>query len=156
MNENEDNQKSNLTLKQQLFVEAYLGKANGNATEAARIAGYKQPQMHGSRLMKNDEIASRVRKRVEQAAMSANEVLQELSQIGRADWQHYLEIIRNKNGETVDAKIVLKDKVRALELLGQYHSLFATKIKVDLDVTKLSDEELAAAKAAIAADITRA
>jgi len=30
-----------LTLKQQLFVEAYLGEAKGNATEAARIAGYK-------------------------------------------------------------------------------------------------------------------
>lgn len=30
-----------LTLKQRKFVEAYLGKANGNATEAARLAGYK-------------------------------------------------------------------------------------------------------------------
>lgn len=30
-----------LTLKQRKFVTAYLGPANGNATEAARIAGYK-------------------------------------------------------------------------------------------------------------------
>lgn len=30
-----------LTVKQRLFVEAYTGPAQGNATEAARIAGYK-------------------------------------------------------------------------------------------------------------------
>lgn len=30
-----------LTRKQQLFVEAYRGQARGNATEAARLAGYK-------------------------------------------------------------------------------------------------------------------
>ncbi len=30
-----------LTEKQRKFVEAYMGKAAGNATEAARIAGYK-------------------------------------------------------------------------------------------------------------------
>ena len=29
-----------LTRKQQLFVAAYVGEAKGNATEAARIAGY--------------------------------------------------------------------------------------------------------------------
>lgn len=30
-----------LSIKQAAFVAAYLGEANGNATEAARIAGYK-------------------------------------------------------------------------------------------------------------------
>jgi len=30
-----------LTQKQRLFVEAYVGEARGNATEAARLAGYK-------------------------------------------------------------------------------------------------------------------
>jgi hypothetical protein len=34
-----------LTLKQQRFVAAYLGPAQGNATEAARLAGY-----HGNRV----------------------------------------------------------------------------------------------------------
>src|SRR6187399_566616 len=32
---------NSLSLKQTAFVAAYLGEANGNATEAARIAGYK-------------------------------------------------------------------------------------------------------------------
>ena len=29
-----------LTTKQQLFIEHYLGEAKGNATQAARMAGY--------------------------------------------------------------------------------------------------------------------
>jgi len=30
----------NLTTKQKLFCEFYVGAANGNATQAARLAGY--------------------------------------------------------------------------------------------------------------------
>ncbi len=127
----EGEKQSKLTLKQQLFVESYLGAAKGNATEAARMAGYKQPQMQGPRLMQKDEIASRVRARVEQAAMSADEVLKELSEIGRAEWKHFLQVMTNRNGETIDAKIVLKDKVTALELLGKYHKLFTDKQEVE-------------------------
>lgn len=33
-----------LTLMQRLYVEAYVGEAKGNATEAARIAGYASPE----------------------------------------------------------------------------------------------------------------
>jgi phage terminase small subunit len=36
-----DNKHSELTTKQRLFVEAFIGAANGNATEAARLAGYQ-------------------------------------------------------------------------------------------------------------------
>lgn len=49
-----------LNPKQAVFVAAYIGVAKKNATEAARIAGYKQPGMHGSRLMKNDEIIATI------------------------------------------------------------------------------------------------
>jgi phage terminase small subunit len=37
-----------LTGKQHAFVAAYLGEANRNATEAARMAGYKHPQVQGT------------------------------------------------------------------------------------------------------------
>ena len=50
-----------LTVKQHAFVSAYLGEANGNATEAARIAGYKQPMQQGNRLLRNVEVADRLR-----------------------------------------------------------------------------------------------
>jgi phage terminase small subunit len=45
-----------LTPKQQAFVQAYLGQALGNAAEAARLAGYKQPHPEGPRLLQLPKI----------------------------------------------------------------------------------------------------
>jgi hypothetical protein len=42
------------------FVAAYLGEANGNATEAARLAGYAKPMQQGSRLLRNVEVAAAI------------------------------------------------------------------------------------------------
>lgn len=41
-----------LTVKRQAFVEAYVYKTNGNATEAARIAGYKSADPEGRQLLR--------------------------------------------------------------------------------------------------------
>lgn len=125
-----NDQEVKLTLKQQLFVEAYLGAAKGNATEAARLAGYRQPQSQGPRLLQNVEISSRVRAKLDAVGMSSDEVLNELAAIGRADWREFVEVAYNRNGDVVDAKIILKDKVRALELLGKYHKLFVEQVDV--------------------------
>lgn len=40
-----------LNERQRRFVEAYCGPAMGNATEAARQAGYKFPDVQGARLL---------------------------------------------------------------------------------------------------------
>lgn len=109
--------RGDLNHKQQLFVEAYLGAANGNATEAARIAGYKQPHSQGSRLLENVEIASRVRERVAEAGMTANDVLTELASVARLPYDGDPKAVQNK--------------VRALELLGKHHKLFVEKQEVE-------------------------
>jgi phage terminase small subunit len=49
-----------LTNKQFEFVAAYLGKANRNATEAARIAGYKNPRQMGSENLSKPDIESAI------------------------------------------------------------------------------------------------
>lgn len=49
-----------LTDKQHAFVAAYLGTAERNATEAARLAGYKQPNQQGPRLLVNVGIAEAI------------------------------------------------------------------------------------------------
>lgn len=45
-----------LTEKRRRFVLAYVGEAAGNATEAARIAGYGKPAEEGCRLLKNAQV----------------------------------------------------------------------------------------------------
>ena len=47
-----------LTLRQERFVLEYI--ATGNATEAARLAGYANPNMHSARMMVNDRIARHI------------------------------------------------------------------------------------------------
>lgn len=120
---------SELTPKQRLFVEFYL--ANPNATEAAIKAGYskKTAYSQGQRLLKKVEIQKLVENRVEDVAMGADEVLQELADIARADWQDFLEIRRDKHGDVIDASLKLSDKIKALELIGKHHKLFTEKIE---------------------------
>lgn len=50
-----------MTPQRVAFVAAYIGEARGNASEAARIAGYKHPGQEGHRLLKIAEIEQAVR-----------------------------------------------------------------------------------------------
>jgi phage terminase small subunit len=130
--------KDELTQKQRLFVEAFIGPANGNAREAARAAGYSGDDnalsQRAFELMRNPKVSALIGVRVEEAVMGTNEVLSELSAIAKADWQNFLEIRRDKDGETVSATLKLSDKIKSLELLGKYHKLFSDRIDVDLNL----------------------
>lgn len=106
-----------LTHKQELFVNAYLGEAKGNATEAARLAGYKGSEQVlrqvGYENLTKPDIAALVEKRTSETAMSASEVLQKLSEIA------------NRQG----ADIATRDQLKALELIGRHHKLFTDRIE---------------------------
>jgi phage terminase small subunit len=123
-----------LTQRQRLFVEAYL--VNPNGREAARAAGYSGDDntlsTRAFELMRNPKIAELIGVRVEEAVMRSNEVLSELSAIAKADWQDFLEVRRDKDGEIISATLKLADKIKSLELLGKYHKLFSER--VDLNV----------------------
>ena len=139
-----------LTTKQELFISAYLGPAAGNATEAARQAGYKSPHPEGSRLLRNATIAARVREHVEKYAGTADEVLNELATIGFAPIDEFVEVLsRDKSGRPVKVKMDLSNKVKALELLGKSHQVFVEKQQIDVNIRQhrvigVSDSELEA------------
>lgn len=126
---------STLTTKQEAFVAAYLGAAHGNATEAARMAGYKNPGQQGHALLKKHEISARVAKHVETAIASADDVLRELADVAFADWREFVEVLsRDRDGRPQKVKMDLTNKVKALELLGKYHALFVEKQQVDINI----------------------
>lgn len=108
---------SKLTLKQEMFVNAYLGEAKGNATEAARIAGYKGNDVTlgqvGAENLKKPQIAELIENRTSEAAMSAAEVLQKLSGIANRE----------------SSEVAIRDQIKALELLGRHHKLFTDRIE---------------------------
>ena len=110
----------NLTSKQRLFIEAFIGTAHGNATEAARLSGYagsnETLRAVGAENLTKPHIAALCQRRVTEAALSADRVLSELSDIALS------------KGETT------RDRIAALSLLGKYHRLFSEKLDVNLDV----------------------
>ncbi len=110
-----------LTAKQQLFCEFYIGEANGNATESARLAGYKGSdetlRAIGSQNLTKLNISDACRERVNDVALSANKVLSELSEIA------------------LDKSEATRDRITALQLLGKYHKLFSERLDLNLQVS---------------------
>jgi phage terminase small subunit len=70
-----------LTLKEQRFVDAYLGSAGGNGVLAARLAGYQQTEkalrVTASRLLVKanirDAVAARVKEQTRKSILTADE-----------------------------------------------------------------------------------
>lgn len=67
------------------FVDAYIGKANGNAAEAARLAGYskKSAAVIACRLMREPDVQAGMTARLNELAMGAEEVVARLTQQAR-------------------------------------------------------------------------
>lgn len=74
-----------LTFKEQRFVDAYVGTAMGNASKAAIMAGYSERSAGelGRRLLKKVDIKAAISERVNEYAMSAEEILARWADIAR-------------------------------------------------------------------------
>ncbi len=81
-----------LKTRERLFVTYYLGKAEGNGTLAATMAGYGNPAVAASRLIRRDKIRQAIDARLDKAAMDADEVLARLSDLGRTDMSDFVSM----------------------------------------------------------------
>ena len=135
-----------INAQQKAFVDAYIGPARFNATEAAIIAGYSKRSAYelGSRALKIPHVAKYLEGRLSEMALSAGEVLAELADIAKADWREFLEIRHDKDGVPIDASLRLGDKIRALELIGKHHKLFTEKTEHSGEIALKSFAEIAA------------
>ncbi|NYE07293.1 phage terminase small subunit [Bacillus niacini] len=131
-------EKPTLNERQRLFVKYYIGTLN--ATESAKRAGYspKTAAEIGYELLKKPHIAEAVSKGVEKkmtkADISAERILDELASIAFLTPEQLDALKSIKGGE----------KMRALELLGKYHTLFTDRIENTGEVTinvSLEDDE---------------
>lgn len=112
---------TNLTERQRRFVEAYVGKAEGNATEAARLAGYSgddaQLAVRGSEAVRNRNVAEAIeaaRKSRTRRAILTREQRQEL----------LTEFANDVQAET-------KDRIKAIEVLGKMQGDFIERREVE-------------------------
>lgn len=95
-----------LTLKQQAFVSAIIGPAKGNATEAARFAGYQKPNVQGPRLLVNvgiQELIEAYRNKVEKKGIASLEVRVDGYNERR---EQFLEIVRDRGWMAKTTKMI--------------------------------------------------
>ncbi len=136
-----------LTNKQKVFVEEYL--QCWNATEAARRAGYKHPNVSGPRNIVKAGIQTKIAERLAAKAMDTDEVLARLGDQARGDLGDFLDITPGKvalnlekaKGQTHLIKkfrqtkdgvsIELYDAQAALEKLARAHGLFIDRQQVE-------------------------
>ena len=104
-----------LTSKQQRFIEAYTG----NATEAARMAGYsaKTAYSPGQRLLKNSDVAAAIQRR--EAERQADIVATREERL-----MFYTQVMRNVEEDT-------KHRLKAAELLGKAEGDFLERVEVE-------------------------
>lgn len=152
-----------LSRKQQAFINEYL--IDFNATQAAIRAGYSEKSAAniGWENVRKPEIAEVIQKRLQEKAMSADEVVMRLAEQGRASIEDFISfnhapyptftldldkarrrgvlhlIKKVKYDKDGNPEIELLDPQKALELLGKHHKLFTDKVDVHhsggLDIT---------------------
>jgi phage terminase small subunit len=110
-----------LTTKMARFVDAY----DGNATEAARKAGYKQPKSQGQRLLTNVDIEGAIRRREEKrnAPLIADR---------RERQMFWTEGMRN-------TKLSMSERIKHSELLGRSEADFTDRKQVDIGIVGLEE-----------------
>ncbi len=124
-----------LNWQQRLFVINYLGKANGNATKAAELAGYRNPQSSGSQLLQHPIVYSALQAKLEEAAMQADEVLARISDQASTDIDEFLDEYDHQNGVDEEGNPTyerrLKFNYRKAKSRGKTHLVKKLKILPD-------------------------
>lgn len=117
-----------MNYRKQRFAFNYL--ATQNAAESARRSGYNAQS--GTRLARDPEVLQIVRDIVAQEAMSAREVLEEMSAIAR------VPLVEDTAGQSgLITRMTVGDKLRALEGLGKHHGLWDVKTDTGEDTLRI-------------------
>lgn len=123
-----------LSLKQRKFVEAYTGVARGNASEAARRAGYRcgtpgSAASQGKRLLDNPAIAEAIR---EHDGIPERSGEPDPAIAGGDDVQVFLSQVMR--GEVDDSKV--SDQVRAADHLAKMKGLYVSRQTGEVSATE--------------------
>jgi phage terminase small subunit len=160
-----------LSKKQKSFIEHYL--QSWNATQAAKDAGYSDHSARsiGAENLTKPDIANEIQRRIDEISMSADEVLTEIAEIGRASIEDLMDVdeqgklsfnfqrakeegklhlIKSIVNTQWGIKVELHDRMQALQLIAKHLGLFTEKVDLttggkplrNLNTRELTDEEL--------------
>lgn len=149
--------------KERLFIDAFCGAACGNATRAADMAGYSNPNAHASEIRHRPLVAAEIERILTERAMPQGDVLARLGQQGRAEYAAFFTVQngrlvldhdgllaaglghlvksfkQTKAGQTVE----FYDAQAALVQIGRHYKLFADKTVITVnEFDGLTDDEV--------------
>ena len=113
----------NLTEKQRRFVEVYSSNG-GNALDAARVAGYRQPHPQGAENMQKPTVRAAIEALREETTTSAI-----MNREGRQSY--WTRVIRGEEMEPDGKPPAIRDRLRASELLARSQGDFLDRAEVD-------------------------
>ncbi len=139
-----------LTPKQKAFAEYYI--ETGNATEAARKAGYKGKNLNRiasenlSKLDIKSYIDEKMKELESKRIAKAEEVLEYLTRVLRGEETEQVVVVENtgdfmSEARLVDKELSAKDKIKAAALLGKRYRLFVDKVEADVNQTVVFEGE---------------
>lgn len=135
-----------LTPKQRLFADEYIAN-KGNATDAARKAGYKNSsaryigQENLTKPNIQEYIKSRTEPVLEELKITGDDVIREIANIGFGRVQEGYSKKINLLTDEVESEMKYEhtadteNRLRALEILGRHLQLFTDKSEVQLSGT---------------------
>lgn len=128
----EEKPKSGLTRKQELFCDLYLTEARFNGSEAARLAGYSEKTAGAIAFenLKKPEILAYLRERQRVFGINEFATLEHLRDVAYSDWREHIQVVFDSQGNVKDAMLMLRDKVKALELLAKIQGMMTDKLEV--------------------------
>ena len=140
-----------LTPKQKAIAEYYI--ETGNATEAARKAGYKGKNLNRiasenlSKLDIKSYIDEKMKELESKRIAKAEEVLEYLTRVLRGEETEQVVVTENigdfmSEARVIDKELSAKDKIKAAELLGKRYRLFVDKVEKDSNVNVNSTTKL--------------
>lgn len=135
-------QKLKLTPKQQLFVDNYCG----NATDAARKAGYSYPNRQGYRLLTHVDVRAAIIERENREHQEKILTRQERQEL----WTRIALGLETETvlvqGKLKKVPVSMNNRLKALECLAKSQGDFMSKVEVDVglqeELSRLSVEEI--------------
>lgn len=130
-----------LTPKQKAFCDYYIEL--GNATEAAKKAGYSEryANTNASKLLQNTTIKKRIEERMEKAAseriMNAQEALEILSSIARGE---ATEEVVTPSGKVQKRRADIASRLRAIDSLMKRYNVIASLEKTQAEAELIREK----------------
>jgi phage terminase small subunit len=137
---------SELKSKQRRFIDEYL--IDFNATQAAIRVGYARnsAKVQGSRLLDNENVSKEIDRRIDEKAMSADEVLTRLADMARGDLADLMEItptgfVFKLMEKDANGNVVVNPKTKLIKKIKQKVTTYLSK-KSDGEDREIIETEL--------------